>query len=72
MANFMAELTPQADLTQPHELPKDSNRPLKKPRIDKDEDEPDADEPLRYTEEVRASDLYLDTASAVTISIFLC
>lgn len=68
----MAELTPQADLTQPHELPRDSNRPLKKPRIDQDEDEPDTDEPLKYTEGVRASDLYLDTASAVTIFILLC
>lgn len=65
----MAELTPQVDLTHSHEGPIDSHRPLKKPRIDEDEDEPDPDEPIRQTEEVRASDLYLDTASAVTIFI---
>jgi len=65
----MAELTPQADSTQSHDVPRDLKRPLKKPRIDQDEDEPDAEEPLRHTEVVRASDLYLDTASAVTIFI---
>ncbi|KAF5352667.1 hypothetical protein D9756_005833 [Leucocoprinus leucothites] len=61
----MAELTSKASLTHSYDAATDLERPLKKPRVDQEleQDYDDySEEPVRQTEEIKASDLYLDTA----------
>jgi hypothetical protein len=62
----MAESFQRSSLTHTNDDPLDSERPQKRVRVDDDEitDEED-EEPVRQTAEIKASDLYLDTASAV-------
>lgn len=69
----MTESAQKANLAHSNDEPLDSERPLKKPRIEEEDMEDDEDEePVRQTEEVKASDLYLDTASAVILLEFVC
>jgi hypothetical protein len=73
--HFMAESTTlKISFTHSNDAPSDSERPLKKPRLDQQEPESDADDegPVGQTEEIKASDLYLDTASAVTVFVSQC
>jgi U4/U6.U5 tri-snRNP-associated protein 2 len=62
----MTEPTRKLDSTRSNDGSLDLERPLKKPRIDEeDEQEDDDEEPVRPTGGIKASDLYLDTASIV-------
>jgi U4/U6.U5 tri-snRNP-associated protein 2 len=69
----MAEPTRKLDSTHSNDDLPDSERPLKKPRTDEeddredDEQEDDEQEPVRPTGAIKASDLYLDTASIMTL-----
>lgn len=69
----MAESTQKIGLTHTNDEPLDSGRPLKKPRTNEEDMQDDDDEePVRQTEGIKASDLYLDTASAVAFVKSLC
>ncbi len=64
----MAEPLQKANLTHTNDEPLDFERPQKRARVDDEEisDEEEEDQaPVRQTTEIKASDLYLDTASAV-------
>ncbi|KAF9451371.1 cysteine proteinase [Macrolepiota fuliginosa MF-IS2] len=66
----MADPVQKASHTHSNDEPLDLERPLKKPRIDKedaDEDEDEDEEPVRQTDEIKASDLYLDTINRAVL-----
>lgn len=62
----MTEQTRKLDSTHSNDDPLHSERPLKKPRIREDDEQDDDDEePVRQTQGIKASDLYLDTVSII-------
>jgi hypothetical protein len=66
----MTESAIKSSIAHSNDEASEVERPSKKPRIDReelDEDEEEDPEPMRQTEEIKASDLYLDTASAMTL-----
>lgn len=70
--HFMAESTPKDNLVHSNDAQPDFERPSKKPRIDQEGSESDNEEPAARTEDMKASDLYLDTASAVIVFVSQC
>ncbi|XP_006454222.1 spindle pole body protein [Agaricus bisporus var. bisporus H97] len=64
----MTEQTRKLDSTHSNDDPLHSERPLKKPRIREDDEQDDDDEePVRQTQGIKASDLYLDTINRAVL-----
>ncbi|KAJ3571567.1 hypothetical protein NP233_g3679 [Leucocoprinus birnbaumii] len=69
----MTESTPKTNLTHSNDETPDMERPAKKARLNQEkpvqDDDEYSEEPVRQNDEIKASDLYLDTASAINRAV---